>query len=79
MNLMVNIRISRIAQNTVKQFYQSLANKWKYSYSIQNMQANIVDVYEQMRLIGTRCQGKTPIKQEWIDKDYLRQLYRIRP
>ena len=62
---MVNVRISRAAQNAVKQFYQSLAKKWKYSYSIQNMQANINDVYEQIRMIGLQYQGKKPITQDW--------------
>ena len=75
---MVNVSISRVAQNAVKQFYQSLAKKWKYSYSIQNMQANINDVYEKMRLIGSQYQGKRPITQDWINKGYLMVYYRKR-
>lgn len=75
---MVNVRISRSAQNTVRLFYQSLAKKWKYTYSIQNMQANINDVYEQMRLIGSQYRGKKPITQDWIDKGYFMVYYRKR-
>ena len=39
------------------------------------MQANINEVYEQMRLIGSKYQGKRPITQDWVNKGYLMVYY----
>lgn len=70
----MRVIVSRQANVSIKEYYNAIAEKYKFSYSLQNMKNNINEVRNAMRALND--DGKTPTLQKFKVLGYKETSYR---
>lgn len=70
----MRIIVSRQANASIKKYYNVIAEKYRYSYSLQNMKNNINEVRNALKTL--KDDGKTPTLQKFKALGYKEISYR---